>query len=493
MTTLLIRHAAVLHPCEARDEAPILDAWVRIEGAAIVALGPEPCPAALASAEREIDGRGKLVLPGFINLHHHFFQSLTRCVPAGLYGYSLDWLRMMYPLWQELDADAIRASARLAAAELLLTGATTSVDFAYLYPGGHGENFDIEVQAVREIGLRLHAIRGCTPRLDGAIGSQLAAIRGTDQVRLVEDPDEIMAACERAIARHHDRSRFAMTRVGVGPTALPTEDPELMRRLARLANEADCDRHIHLQPRPIEVDECARMHGCRPTEYLRRVGWLGERSIIAHATLHQAEDIALLADSGTGVSHSPSQNMRLGYPAGPIPALRAAGVRVGVGVDGGSSNDGGSYLAELRLAHMIHRLDGVHPGYTPDRWLRPVDVLWMATRDAAAILGRDDIGRLAPGCAADVVLIDLRQIGYAGALHDPLSAIVYAGDSSIVDTTIVNGSVRVAAGKLEGVAESAIIDAANRIAAEMVSRAQARTDLDFRSLAAKLAPLCRCG
>lgn len=493
MTSIVIRHAAVLYPCVDRGEAPLVDAWIRIEGPAIAAVGPEPCPASLASAEHVIDGRGRLVLPGFINLHHHFFQSLSRCIPAGLYGYSLDWLRVMYPLWQELDAPAIHAASRLAAAELLLTGATTSVDFAYLYPGGHSENFDVEIEAVRMLGLRLHAVRGCTPRLDGAIGAELAAIRGTDQVRLVESADEIMSACEGAILRHHDPSRFAMTRVGVGPTALPTEDPVLMQRLSRLAIEAGCDRHIHLQPRPIEVDECARLHGCRPTEYLRRVGWLGERSIIAHATLHEAGDIALLAASGTGVAHCPSQNMRLGYPAGPIPALREAGVRVGVGVDGGSSNDGGSFLAELRLAHMIHRLDGVHPGYSPDRWMRPEDVLWMATRDAAAILGRDDLGRIAAGCAADLVLIDLRQIGYAGALHDPLSAVIYAGDTTVVDTVIVNGVIRVAGSRLEGGQESAIIDEANRIAAQMVVRAEGRTDLDFQSMAGRLASLCRCG
>lgn len=491
--TLVIRHAAALYPCRVRDEAPILDAWLRIEGPTVVDCGPEPCPEPFTRAERVLDGRGKVVLPGFINLHHHFFQSVTRAIPVGLYAYSLDWLRTMYPLWQELDTQAVDAAARLASAELLLTGATTSVDFAFLYPGGRSELFDVEVAAVRDMGMRLHAIRGCTPRLDGPIEADLAMVRGARAIPLVETADEILRACVAAISRHHDSSRHAMCRVGVGPTAIPLRTPELLEKLSRVALEAGCDRHVHLQPRPTELEECARLHGCRPTEFLRRVGWLGERSVIAHATLHNAEDIRVLADTGTGVAHCPSQNMRLGYPAGPIPAMRAAGVQVGVGVDGGSSNDSGSYLGELRLAHMIHRLDGVHPDYGPSKWMRASDVLWMATRDSAAILGRDDIGRIEAGCAADVVLIDLRQIGYAGTLHDPLASIFFAGDTTIVDTTVVNGKLLVEHGRLCQASEARIIDDANRVAAAMIQRAESRTDRVFESMSGELLRLCRCG
>jgi len=491
--TIVIRHAAALYPCRARGEAPVVDAWLRIEGTGIVDCGPEPCPEHFTHAARVIDSRGKVVLPGFINLHHHFFQSVSRAMPVGLYAYSLDWLRTMYPLWQELDTEAVDAAARLASAELLLTGATTSVDFAYLYPAGRSELFDVEVAAVRGMGLRLHAIRGCTPRLDGSIEADLASVRGTGKIRMVEGTDEILQACSAAISRHHDSSRRAMCRVGVGPTAIPFRTPDLMQSLSSLALEAGCDRHVHLQPRPTELEECARLHGCRPTEFLRRIGWLGERSIIAHAALHETQDIRVLADTGTGVAHCPSQNMRLGYPAGAIPAMRAAGVRVGVGVDGGSSNDSGSFLGELRLAHMIHRLDGVHRNYGPAEWMRASDVLWLATRDSAAILGRDDIGRLEAGCAADVVLIDLRQIGYAGALHDPLSTILFAGDTTIVDTTIVNGEVLVEHGRLCRADETRIIDDANRVAAAMIERAESRTDRVFESMSGELLRLCRCG
>ena len=490
--TLLIRNATALYPCRTRGEAPLVNAWLRIDGGAIAGLGAEPCPEGIADGARVIDGTGRLVIPGLINLHHHFFQSLTRAVPAGLSAYSVDWLRTMYPLWQELDCEVVDAAARIAAAELMLTGATTSIDFAYLYPGGRREIFDTEIAAVRAIGLRLHAVRGCVPRLEGSIERDLGSVPGADAIRLVEDDETIIAACEDAIARHHDPTPLSMCRIGVGPTSVPYHSPALLERLSRIAVEAGCDRHLHLQPNPLEVEECERLHGCRPTEFLQRVGWLGERSCIAHATKHTGEDIRRLADTGTGVAHCPSQNMRLGYPAGPVPEMRAAGVRVGVGVDGASSNDGGGFLGELRLAHMIHRIDGLHPGYGPDQWMRAADVLWMATRDSAAILGRDDIGRLEPGCAADVVLVDLRRIGYAGGLHDPLASLVFAGDSAIVDMTIINGEIVVENGKLCRASEASLVDDANRIAAQMVHRAETRTGRGFGSRAQEMLRACRC-
>jgi 8-oxoguanine deaminase len=484
---VLIRHAAVMYPCVARNEAPIVDGWLRIEGRRITALGAEPCPD--TAADTEVDGRGKLLIPGLVNVHHHFWQSLTRAVPLGRREWSLGWLRSMYPLWQELDADAMSAGARLAAAELLLTGATTSVDFAYLYPGGRDDLLDVDVAEAHALGLRLHIVRGCTPILEADIAAALAGIPGIDAIRLTESRAEIVAACERAVGRHHDPSPLAMCRVGVGPTAIPFDDAELLTALVRISGEAGGGRHAHLQPRSDEVRRCEALHGCRPTEFLRRIGWLGPGSWLAHGTMHTEDDIRVLAETGTGVAHCMSQNMRLGYPAGPIPAMLAAGVPVGIGVDGAASNDGGSMVAELRLVHLAHRLAGLQPGYTPDRWLTPHDVLWMATRHGADILGRDDIGRLAPGCAADAVLVDLRQIGYAGGLHDPLGTLVMAGDCTVVDTTIVNGGIVVRDGRLALVSQARIVEDANRMSAAMVSRATARTGLTFGSVAPQLARL----
>jgi len=485
--SVLIRHATVIYPCATRNEAPIVDGWLRIDGPRITALGPEPCPA--ATHEIELDGRGKLLIPGLVNVHHHFWQSLTRAVPFGRSEWSLGWLRSMYPLWQELDADAMHAGVQLAAAELLLTGATTSVDFAYLYPDGRGDLLDVEVAAARAIGLRLHVVRGCTPILESDIAASLAALPGIDAIRLTESRAEIVTACERAVGRYHDTTPLAMCRVAVGPTAIPFDDADLLTVLLRISEEAGCGRHAHLQPRPDEVRRCADLHRCRPTEFLRRVGWLGPGSWVAHGTMHTDADIRVLAETGTGVAHCMSQNMRLGYPAGPIPAMLRAGVPVGIGVDGAASNDGGSMVGELRLVHLVHRLAGVQPDYSPDRWLTPHDILWMATRHGAAILAREDIGRLAPGCAADAVLIDLRQVGYAGGLHDPLGTLMMAGDCTVVDTTIVNGTIVVRDGRLTRVSQPRVVEDANRMSAAMVRRATARTGLTFGSMAPRLAGL----
>jgi cytosine/adenosine deaminase-related metal-dependent hydrolase len=482
--TLLIRHAATLYPCASPNEPPLLDAWLAIADNIIVGLGREPYAGPLAA--KEIDARGHLVLPGFVNVHHHYSQSLTRVVPAGQKGLSLDWLGAMYPLWQELDAEAMEAAARLTAAQLLLSGVTTSVDHAYFYPGGQTDLLEIEINAVREMGLRQHAIRGCVPKLEGAIGERLASMRGGTSIATGEDPDVILKACERALSDFHDPDPLSMVRVGIGPTMITYFHPDLMHRLGGLADEANCDRQIHVTPRADDVALCARIHDCRPTAYLERIGWLKPKTCLIHCTMHTAEDIAVLAGTGAGVAHCPSQNMRLGYPVGPVPEMRAAGVPVGIGVDGASSNDGGSMLTEMRLATLAHRLMGTHADYGPDKWMSAHDVLWMATREGARILNREDIGRLAVGCAADVVLIDLRQLCYAGGLHDPLACVLFVGDTGQVDTTIVAGRVLVSDGELAFADSRRLASAANKAAAAMVRRVRARTGMDFGSLADRL-------
>jgi 8-oxoguanine deaminase len=482
--TLLIRHAAALYPCTRPNEPPLLDAWLAIKGDVICGLAPEPYTG--PKAAKEIDARGNLVLPGFINMHHHYSQSLTRVVPAGQKGRSLDWLGSMYPLWQELDPEVMDAATRLAAAQLLLSGVTTSVDHAYFYPGGQHDLLEYEIQAVRHIGLRQHAVRGCVPRLEGAIEERIASMPGGMKIVTGEEPDAILAACERALAKFHDPSPLSMVRVGVGPTMITYFHSELMERLGKLADEANCDRQLHVTPRPDDVALCAQMHGCRPTAYLKRIGWLKAKTCLIHCTMHTAEDIAVLAGTGAGMAHCPSQNMRLGFPIGPVPEMQAAGVPVGIGVDGAGSNDGGSMLTEMRLALLGHRLMGVHADYGPEKWMTPHDVLWMATREAARILGRDDIGRLATGCAADVVLIDLGQLCYAGGLHDPLACVLFVGDTGQVDTTIVGGRILVSRGRLAEVNFRELASNANKAAATMVRRLRARTGQDFGSLADRL-------
>jgi cytosine/adenosine deaminase-related metal-dependent hydrolase len=482
--TLLIRHAGMVYPCATPGETPLTDAWVAITGEIVSGLGPEPY--AGPKAAHEIYARGHLVLPGFINMHHHYSQSLTRVVPAGQKGRSLDWLACMYPLWQELDPEIMDVASRLASAQLLLSGTTTSVDHAYFYPGGQHDLLDVEIRAVREMGLRQHAVRGCVPRLEGAIEDRIMAMSGGNAIATGEEPDAILKACERALAKFHDPSPLSMVRLGIGPTMITYFHPELMERLGRLADEADCDRQIHVTPRPDDVMLCAKMHGCRPTAYLDRLGWLKPKTCLIHCTMHTAEDIGILAGTGAGMAHCPSQNMRLGFPVGPVPEMRAAGVPVAIGVDGAGSNDGGSMLTEMRLALLSHRLMSTHANYEPENWMTPHEVLWMATREAARILCRDDIGRLAPGCAADVVLIDVGQLCYAGGLHDPLACMLFVGDTGQVDTTIVAGRVLVRGGQLVEADARKLTANANRAAAAMVRRLRARTGHDFGSHADRL-------
>jgi cytosine/adenosine deaminase-related metal-dependent hydrolase len=484
---LVIRNISALYPCDRRDEAPVLGAWIEIESGRIKAVGKEPYPG--ADAHRSVDARGKVALPGLINMHHHFFQSLTRVIPTGMFAHAIEWLRAMYPLWQEIDAQALHAACQLTAAELLLTGTTTSIDHAYLYPAGQHDLMDTEIAAVKPLGLRIHAIRGSAPRLEGTIEHDLAADPRLAAISLVEDDDDIVAACERALEQHHETGPDSRVRIGLGPTQIPYRNPGLVRRLQALAEHTGCDRHTHLTPVPADLELCLQLNGCRPTEHLRRIGWLAPRSVLAHCTRHTAEDIASIAGTGGAVVHCPSQNIRLGTPVGPIPEMVRAGVPVAIGVDGAASNDGGGILTEMRLALLMHRLAGTHDDYGPEQWLKPQDILWMVTRGAAEILGRPELGHIASGKAADIVLVNLKQVGYAGGLHDPLACILMSADTAMVDTAIVGGDIVVEGGELRTASAARIIDDANRESARLIRQSEARTGIPFNSLAPRLAEM----
>ncbi len=479
--SLLINHIAALYCCEELGEAPLFDAWMFAKDGVIEAIGTGDYSG--PAADTILDGRHMLVVPGFINVHHHFSQSLTRVVPHGLKGRTLDWLKAMYLLWQELDPASMHAGSRLAAAQLMKSGVTTSVDHAYFYPGGQDTLLDVEIEGVGALGLRMHAVRGCVPLLEGPIQGELVKVSGADQIAFTEEPETSIEACKRALDRFHDDSPLSMLRIGVGPTQVTYRHPDLMVQMSELADVADCDKHIHISPRPEDVALCKDLNGCRPTAYLERIGWLKPKTVLVHCPLHTPEDIAVLAGTGAGVAHCPSQNMRLGFPVGPIPEMRQAGIEVALGVDGAGSNDGGSMLTEMRLATLIHRIAGTHTNFTPDDWLDPHEVLWMATRSGAEILGRDRLGRLAPGCAADITMIDMSQLAYAGGLHDPLACALFIGDTGQIHTTIVNGKITVRDGRLVTGSEADIADAANRESAAMVTRMKLRTGLDLGSMA----------
>jgi cytosine/adenosine deaminase-related metal-dependent hydrolase len=427
--------------------------------------------------DRVIDASRHLVVPGLVNTHHHFFQHTARAMPTTFGSTIIDWLTDCYVLWAGLDPEAVYWSTQAAVGELLLSGCTTAADFAYLHPNGQTDLFDEEVRAVREMGIRFHGVRGCTPTLEEPVADNLAAA-GVDPKQFVESEDAILSNSQKAIANFHDAAPHAMVRVGLGPTQTHYRSPEFMRELKDLARRHGVGTHLHLHPRPDERELVRELHGTSPLGFLDSVGWLDEATWIAHASEHDDDDIALLAARGTGVAHCPGCVFRLGMRVTKVPQMLAAGVKVGLGVDGGASNDSGNLLAELRGALMVHRLKGIHPELSPKEWLTPYDVFRAATRGGAAVLGRPEIGKLAAGCAADVVLIRTDSLAYAGTF-DPLGALLFGSPPSPVDYTIVAGKVLVENGRLSSGREDQIIEGANATARRLAQRAHTKTGRDL--------------
>ena len=419
-----------------------------------------------AAGARRLDARGKVVLPGLVNTHHHLPQTLTRNVPRVQEAPLFRWLSELYEVWRCYDADAVDVSARVGLGELLLTGCTTTTDHLYLFPRGEERLIDVEIAAARDLGIRFHPTRGSMSR-----GRSQGGLPPDDTV---QDEETILADSLRLIREHHDPRPGAMTRIALAPCSPFSVTDGLMRRTAALAREHGVRLHTHLAETLDEDAYCLEMYGCRPVEYLRRMEWLGPDVWLAHCVHLLAEEAALFGETGTGVAHCPSSNFRLGSGIAPVRALLAAGAPVGLGVDGSASNDCSNMLAEARQALLAHRL-----GADTASWLTAEEVLWMATRGGARCLGRDDIGSLEPGKAADLILIETRRLSYAGGASDPLAALVFSPFPEPVDTVIVNGRIVVEGGELLGVDVPALVERANGIAMGLLHRASAETGRDY--------------
>jgi 8-oxoguanine deaminase len=444
-------------------------ASILIDGPAIADVGSPR--RASSDIDLVIDGSGKIALPGFVNTHHHFFQQLTRAVPTVHNASILDWLRELYPIWAWIDEEVVHYATLLAIAQLLRTGCTTTSDMAYLYPFGQTHLIDTEIAAARQLGIRFHPCRASMPGMEGGLSDELLA-SGVPVPDLIEGKDQALAECERVIREYHQPERFSLCRVAIGQTDKTYRDPRFMREMADLAQLHGVMLHTHLHPREDEVALCRALYDQEPIDFLADTGWLGPHAWFAHATAFDSNYIDRVAEAGTGISHSPSSNMRLGYRAAPLPAMAAAGIDIGMAVDGGASNDTGDYLGELRQALLVHRIRGLHPGpHEGAIATTPYEILQYGTRGGAAVLKRNDIGSLEVGKAADVVLHDLRRLDYAGGLHDPLAALILCGENHVVDTTIVNGEVLVRNGELTRMREEDIVAGANRAASELVRRA----------------------
>ena len=461
--TLLVEGARLLAPMDDARRR-IADGWVLVRDGVVEALGSGAPPH--VDGIRRIDARGKVVLPGLVNTHHHLPQTLTRNVPRVQEAPLFRWLTELYEVWRGIDADAVDAAARVGLGELLLTGCTTTTDHLYLFPRGEERLIDVEIAAAREMGIRFQPTRGSMSR-----GKSQGGLPPDD---VVQDEDAILADSRRLIREYHDPRPGAMTRIALAPCSPFSVTTDLMRRTLELARSEGVRLHTHLAETLDEDAYCLEVYGVRPLEYLRRLDWLGSDVWLAHGVHFRPDEVALLGATGTGVAHCPSSNFRLGSGIAPVRALLDAGAPVGLGVDGSASNDSSNMLAEARQALLAHRL-----GADTTRWLTAEEVLWMATRGGARCLGRDDIGSLEPGKAADLILIDTRRLSYAGASSDLPAALVFSPWPEPVDTVIVNGRVVVEGGELVGVDVPALVERADAVSRRLLERASKATGRDY--------------
>ena len=438
------------------DEYRVLhDVDVLVEGDKISAVGADlPTP----PNARVLDGRWCVAYPGFVNTHHHFYQTLTRNIPAVQNAKLFDWLLWLYEVWRGLHPEAVRVSTQIALGELLLSGCTTSTDHFYVFPSTAPQEFlDVEIDTARDIGVRFHPTRGSM-----SLGRSQGGLPPDDVTQSWED---ILADCDRLIAKYHDPKPFAMTRIVLAPCSPFSVTRESLAETATFAREKNVFMHTHLCETNDEQDFCLEKIGMRPLEYMESVGWVGPDVWYAHGIWFTPEEIKRLGQMNCGVAHCPVSNLRLGSGICHVPALLEAGVRLGIAVDGSASNDSSNLLKEMQTALLVHR---VGTGVTE---MPPQQVIRMATRGGAEILGQPEIGQVKPGMAADLALFRLDSIDFAGAMSDPAHALLFCGSAPRAEYTIVAGRVLVEKGRLTGWDEQAVFHAANALTADLLKKA----------------------
>ncbi len=452
MSTLLVKNISTLITNDA-DLGDFKDGAIYAEDNEIKQVGrTADLP---KTADKVIDAAGRMVLPGFVNTHHHFYQTLTRAVPGAMDEKLFDWLVRLYPIWGELDPEATYISSQIAMAELILTGCTTASDHMYLWP--HGALLDDQIRAASEIGLRFHAVRGSM-----TLGRSQG---GLPPDHVVQTQDEILKDSQRVIEKFHDNSRYAMTRVVLAPCSPFSVDESILIESAKLARSyKGVLLHTHVAETKDEETFTMQRAGLRPARYMEKLGWVGPDVWWAHCIWLSPDEVQMMADTGTGVAHCPSSNMRLGSGIAPIREMIDAGVKVGLGVDGSASNDSSHMIAEGRMAMLLQRVAKGADALT----IR--ETLMLETTGGASVLGRDDIGILKPGMAADFIGIALDTLPFAGgSCHDPLAAIFLCTPPQ-VDFSVINGKQVVDRGKLLTVDLEKLIAKHNEIAVKMVGK-----------------------
>jgi cytosine/adenosine deaminase-related metal-dependent hydrolase len=474
MSTLLIKHAYLATMDDHQSEYP--DGGLFIRRGLIENVGPtSELP---ETADEVLDLSGHILLPGLVNTHHHFYQTLTRVVPAAQNANLFNWLKTLYPIWARLTPEDIFISTQTALSELALSGCTTASDHLYLFP--NGSKLDDEIEAALQVGVRLHASRGSM-----SLGESQG---GLPPDSVTDSEEKILTDSERLIDRYHDAKPGSMTQIVLAPCSPFSVTGDLMRESAKLARRHGVHLHTHLAETEDEEQFCLQKFGHRPVGYMQAVDWVGDDVWFAHSVYVNQEEINVFAKHHCGVAHCPTSNMRLASGIAPIREYLAAGINVGLGVDGSASNDGSHLLAEVRQAMLLSRLREGITGFsltspTPSplpisgngeglgegrKLMSAREALRLGTNGGAAVLGRKDIGSLEPGKCADFFAVNLNRLDYAGALHDPVSAVVFCQPVR-VDYTVVGGKFIVRQGQLATVDERKLVEKHNQAAKRLVS------------------------
>jgi len=460
--TLLVKNAQILVTMdESRRE--IANGGLFAEDGIITEVGDTG--AMPGSADKVIDATGQIVLPGFVNTHHHLNQTLTRNLPAAQNNNLFPWLQAHYEIWSRTNPEASRASTLIGLAELALSGCTTVFDHSYVFKNGN--TVDIQIEAARDIGVRFHASRGSM-----SLGESKGGLPPDD---CVEEEDDILRDSIRIIDRYHDANHGAMTRIVLAPCSPFSVSEALMRESAKLARDKGVMLHTHLCETFDEERFTLEKFGKRPVEWMEELDWLGPDVWYAHAVHVDEDEIRTFARTRCGVAHCPCSNMRLASGIAPIKAYMAAGVRVGLGVDGSASNDASNILLEARQAMLLARLkmglmppDGPHKRFLlsqshplrADEWMTAREALELATLGGAGVLGRNDIGALEAGRCADFFTLDQNTIGFAGGLNDPVAAVIFCAPQA-AKTTVINGQVIVENGEIARMDMAPVIETHN--------------------------------
>lgn len=450
----IIRNIGLLATFNSENEE-IKNAWLLVENNMIRDFGKEPYSGEVEDLE-VINGKELVILPGFVNVHHHFYQSLFRAVPEVQNSNLFDWLVFLYDKWKNIDEEAVYVSTQAAIIEMMKSGVTTTSDHHYLFPKGHPNLFDAQISGAKETGIRFYATRGSMSlsRKDG----------GLPPDSVVQTEEEILADYDRVVSFYHDPGPFSMIRVALAPCSPFSVTQNLMIETMEFAEKRNLLVHTHLAETTDEERFCLEKFGLRPVDYMEKIGWLKPNVWFVHLVHLSDSDIDKLAIANVGMAHCPTSNMRLGSGIARVTEMKNKNIRIGIGVDGSSSNDTGNFLLEIRNTLLLQRVKYGASALTAR------DVLKMATLGGTSVLHMErEIGSIEKGKAADLIGFNIwKRIEFAGGLHDPVGSLVFC-DAKNVDFSMINGKTLIENGNFTEIDVERIVKKQNEIAKDLIS------------------------